>query len=297
VHGLLQQAREKILDDPDGAVKEVEELAESYGRPEIYRDLLRFYNVRNLGSGLLLKRAQQLWDLSGDPEDPALWQAVSKAFRPTTKYDRDREKEWYPNLDFVSAVWHGAGRRDPKFGMKLARAYDYENLDSLGADVLLEVIETSGPTEEIASYCIRMLDYARRGEEADDLITEHKSAMAGSREFLEAWATHALRSGRREVLVEFTQDPLVGKLRDLPSQLVMRIYYKSGMKDDAAAYADSALREMSEGRLGESVVSELGEVFLEIDRWDEFEELVGRRYPDHMLQMLRSRLGVRRPRR
>jgi MinD-like ATPase involved in chromosome partitioning or flagellar assembly len=294
VHGLLQQAREKILDDPDGAVKEVEELAESYGRPEIYRDLLRFYNVRNLGASLILKRAQQLWDISGNSDDPALWQAVSKAFKPLRGYER--EKVWYPNLDFISAVWRGAGKRDPDFGMKLAWAYDYEDLDSLGADVLLEIIETSGITREVASRCITMLDYAKRGKEADELITEHKAALADAREFLEAWARHALRSNRREALVEFTQAPLVGKLKDLPPHLVIRIYYRSGLKEQAAAYADAALREVSEGRLVEGVLTELGEVFVEMDRWDEFEQLVDRQYPDHVLETLRSRLGPRRRR-
>jgi MinD-like ATPase involved in chromosome partitioning or flagellar assembly len=294
VHGLLQQAREKILDDPDGAVKEVEELAESYGRPEIYRDLLRFYNVRNLSSGLLLKRAQQLWDLSGDSDDPALWQAVNKAFKPLREYEK--EKEWYPSLDFISAVWRGAGKRDAQLGIRLARAYDYENLDSLGADVLLEIIRTSGPTEEVASRCVTMLDYARRGKEADDLITKHKTALADAREFLEAWARHALRSGRSEALAELTQPPLVSKLKGLPPHLLIRIYYRSGMKEEAAPYADAVLREISQGGFPESVVMELGELFLEMDRWDEFERVLDRNYPGHVLEMLRDRLGVR-PRR
>lgn len=292
VHGLLQQAREKILDDPDGAVKEVEELAESYGRPEIYRDLLRFYNVRNLSSGLILKRAQQLWDLSGDPDDPALWQAVNKAFKPLRKYER--EKEWYPSLDFISAVWRGAGKRDRQFGMGLARAYGYEDLDSLGANVLLEIIDTSGPTGEIASRCIAMLDNARRGKEADDLITEHKTALADAREFLAAWARHALRSNRKEALVEFTQPPLVGKLKDLPAHLVIRIYYRLGMKEEAAAYADATLREVSEGRLAESTLTEVAEVFSELDRGDEFQRALDREHRERPSETLRDRLGLLR---
>lgn len=296
VHGLLQQAREKILDDPNGAVKEVEELAESYGRPEIYRDLLRFYNVRNLSASLILKRAQQLWNISGDSDEPALWQAVSKAFKPVRKFEREREKEWYANLDFISAVWRGAGKRDPQFGLRLARAYDYEDLDSLGADVLLEIIKASGPTEEVAARCITMLDNARRGKEADDLIMEHKSALIESRDFLQAWARHALRSNRREAVVEFTEAPLVSKIRDLPPSLAFKILNRSGLKEEAATYADRALSEASSGQASPGELIEIGEVFRDMDRWDEFEKAVDQNYPDHMLDMVKDRLSIR-PRR
>jgi hypothetical protein len=68
------------------------------------------------------------------------------------------------------------------------------------------------------------------------------------------------------------------------------------MKEEAAPYADAVLREISQGGFPESVVMELGELFLEMDRWDEFERVLDRNYPGHVLEMLRDRLGVR-PRR
>jgi hypothetical protein len=294
-HKLLQDAKDKIWDDPDAAVKEVEELAESYGRPEIYRELLRFYDVRNLGGPLPLKRAQRLWDLSRDSEDPALWSAVSKTFEP--KQSWQREKEWYPSLDFIRAVWHGAGKKDLEFGLKLAEAYSYEDRDSLAADVLLEIIKGSGPVVPVVSRCISLLDTARRGREADALINEVKAKLIDEPEFLEAWARHALRNRSKEALLEFTQPVLIDKLKGVSPILAMRVYLAVGLRDEAGLVGNAVLREVRERRLSPGLLAELGEAFQTLGRFEEFEHVVDERYPSEIVEDLRRHFGTVRRRR
>jgi MinD-like ATPase involved in chromosome partitioning or flagellar assembly len=294
-HKLLQDAKDKIWDDPDAAVKEVEELAESYGRPEIYRELLRFYDVRNFGGALPLKRAQRLWDLSRNSDDPALWLAVSKTFEPKPAWQR--EKEWYPSLEFIRAVWHGAGKKDPEFGTKLAEAYSYEDRDSVAADVLLEIIKDSGPIATVVSRCISLLDTARRGREADALIDEAKAKLVDEPDFVEAWARHALRHRRKEALLEFTQPVLIDRLKGVSPAVAMRVYIATGLKDQAALAGNAVLREVRERRFSPSLLMELGEAFQSLGRFDEFERVVDERYPDEIVDDLRRHLGMGRRRR
>lgn len=290
VHDLLQQAKEKIWDDPDAAVKEVEELAESYPRPEIYRDLLRFYQVRNVGGPSLLKGAQRLWELTGDPGESALWDAVSKAFQPQPR----GEREWSPNLDFIRAVWRDAGNRDPELGMKLADAYSSENHKSLGADVLLEVIKGSEPTTGVVARCIGLLDDSKRSDEADTLIQLVKGKLGSQPGFVEAWAPHALRRRSKDALSELTQPAFIDQLRRTSPSLAARVYLGAGLSREAAAFADSLMADVLQRRVSTDALYELAGVFREVERWDEFEKALRERYPEDVVEDLRVRFGVRR---
>jgi MinD-like ATPase involved in chromosome partitioning or flagellar assembly len=292
LHHLLQRAKEKIWVDPDAAVKEVEELAESYGRPEIYRDLLRFYQVRNVGGTLVLKRAQRLWELTGNPRDPALWDAVNGGFQPEPR--GERESEWSPNLDFIRAVWHDAGNKDPEFGMKLAHAYQLEDHGSLGADVLLEVIKSSEPTLRVVLRCIDLLEGSKRSDEADALIQQVKGKLGSQPEFVEVWARRALGRRSKDALSELSQPPLIDQLRHVSASLAAQVYLRSGLRAEAMAILNSAMRDVLERRVSEDTLFELAQLFREAGRWDEFDKAVGERYPDRIVDELRDRFGIRR---
>ena len=181
VQDLLSQAKEKIWVDPDAAVKEVEELAESLARPEIYRELLRFYEVRNASGATILKRAQRYGTSPERQSDSLLWRAVAKAFDPQARW-RLGSQDWAPNLDFVKAVWRDAGKKDAEFAIKIADAYNQEDRESLAANVLLEVIKNTDPTVEALSRCIVFLDRAKRGDEADALIQQFKAKLGNDRD-------------------------------------------------------------------------------------------------------------------
>ena len=293
---LIQQAKEKIWDDPEAALKEMEELAESFGHPENYRALLRFYEVRNVSGASVLRRAQRLWELTGDSADPALWQVLQKSFAITPSWQKG--KDWSANLDFVEAVWRNAGKRDPEFAVKIAQALSAEDRESRAADVLLAVLETSEPTAAIAAQCIIFLDVSKRMAEADGLIERLRPKLGMEPAFVEAWARHALRSEDKNTLKLLVQPPARDQLENIRPTIAAQVLLKAGLAEEARSIADKLLLEMRESPLRPGRELEVAaELFHELGRLEEFEKSLEGRLPQHFFEEMRERFGRIRRRR
>jgi MinD-like ATPase involved in chromosome partitioning or flagellar assembly len=289
VHGLIEKAWEKLRSDPDAAIKEMEVLAESFPHPENYRELLRFYRARNADPSLILRRAQRLWEITRDSGDAYLWQVIAKYFEPKGPYQR-KEKEWYPSLSFVRAVWQDAGEKDSRLGAKLAQAYSLEDEDSIGADILDEIMREHGPTPALVARSITLLDYAKRTEESEALIQRFCTDFASEAEFAIAWARHALRSGDRSGLITLTNSPAIKQLRPI---MAARAYYSAGLMESATALVDVIVKELKRREIPTRELDDVGHLFAELDRWEEFEEIVGEVYSRGVLEEVRERLDVR----
>jgi len=288
VHDLIEKAWAKLRSDPDAAVKEMEELTESFPHPENYRELLRFYRARNVDPTSILRRAQRLWEITRDSGDSYLWEVLARYFEPKAPFQR-KEKDWYPSLSFVRAVWQDAGARDPKFGVKLADAFSYDDEETHAADVLGEIIKAFGPSPSLVSRSVFMLDIAKRSDEAETLIQQFKVAFAVEPEFATAWARHALRFKNKAALLEVAKSPAIERLR--PS-LAGLIYFHAGLTDEAVRMADSALKEIRQREVSRRDFDELGRFFQEIERWDDFEKVATEVSPRELMD-LRERLGIR----
>jgi hypothetical protein len=294
---LIQQAREKIWDDPEAALKEVEELAESFGHPETYRALLRFYEVRNAGGTPVLKRAQRLWELTRDSADLTLWQVLRRTFKVKPRWQRSGD-DWSPNLDFIEALWRDAGKMNPEFGGVLSEAYGQEDRESRAADVLLEVIQTSEPTAEIVARCIGFLDIAKRPRESADLIEQVKARLLTEPVFLEAWARHAIQSDDKDAVKALVQPPVKDVLVNVRPSVAAQVFSRAGLLEEAAAIGDKALLELAEQTppYGSSRFEESARLFHELGRWEEFRKTMEGRVPSHFFEEMRERLGVPRRR-
>lgn len=291
LHALIEKAWDKLRSDPDEAVKEMEELAESFGHPEIYRELLRFYQVRNIAGTLMLKRAQRLWELTGDSKEAILWQAVARSFEVQTRWRGDNQ--WSPHLDFVHSVWRNAGGKDVAFGMKLADAYSHEDRDSTAADIVLEIIGSSDPTAAIVARCVALLDYAKRSSEADSLIQQARTKFGSAPEFSLAWVRHAIRQKSKSAFEELAKSPWIEGLRPTLRAIV---YSNVGRSDDALADPDSLRRDIRERDIGRSEIEELGRVFEAAGRWEDFETLVSGVLPPEAIGEIRESVGGRQRR-
>jgi MinD-like ATPase involved in chromosome partitioning or flagellar assembly len=292
IAALIEKSWNRLRDNPDEAVKEMEELAESFGHPETYRELLKFYQVRNVSGALMLKRAQRLWELTGDSNDVTLWQAILRSFDPQARW-RKAEKQWSPDLNFVQSVWRNAGKKNPALGMKLADAYSWEDLDSAAADIVLEIVRSSKPTAGILARCINLLDLRDRAPEAESLIQEVKSSFVAEPEFANAWARHALRFKSSAAFEELAKGPWAETLR--PSLRAL-VYICAGHSDEAAALMDAVGRDIRERDLSRSELEELGKYFQALDRWGVFEKAAAAVYPSELIREIRERVGAR-PRR
>jgi len=285
LNDLIDRAWDKLRSDPDAAVKDMEQYAESFGHPETYRELLRFYQVRNVPSSLILRRAQSLWEITGDSSEQYLWRIVSRHFEPTAPFRR-KSGEWYPDLDFMRAVWQEAGAREPHFGQKLADAYDHDDRDSAAADVLLEIIKTSEPSPSVVSHCVFMLDYSHRDEEAERLIQAYKSKLGTEVNFASAWARHALKLQDKAALLEISTPQVISRLRPALAAIVSSA---AGNLEQAANLVDAVLSQIADREVSTRDLDELVGLFRELGRFDDFEKVVERVYPDEVIRGLRQR--------
>jgi hypothetical protein len=279
VRDLIEAAWERLRHDPDAAIKDMEELAGSFGHPENYRELLRFYQVRNIGGIQAMKRAQSLWEITRDPTDLVLWQAIYRSFEVLPPWRR--EKQWSPNLDFLREVWRSAGAKNEDFGSKLAEAYDYEGRESLAADVLIEIIDSSEPKAPIVARCIAFLETAGRANEAEALIQKLKSKFTGSPEFANAWARLAIKSKSETPRSELMKSPWIEIVRPALRAL---LYFKAGLREESLAVADYALKDLQQPTLSRSELGDLNRYFHTIGRGEEFEEIIAQIYPREYVQ-------------
>jgi hypothetical protein len=291
---LIQRAKEKIWEDPEGAMKEIEELAESFGHPENYRALLLFYEVRSVMGAPVLKRAQRLWELTRDPNDPILWRAVQKSFGLEPAWRRGRN-DWSPQLDFVEAVWRHAGERDSPLALKLAQAYSAEDKDSHAADLLLETMKYFEPTSEVVARCINYLDYAKRYDDGDKLLLRWISKLGSELDFVLAWARHGERATNTRSAMELINHQSINLITEKFPWIAARLFYSAGMKKEANSLADDLLRSF--GDLKGSDVLDIAETFGVLGRWKDFEEGAHGRVSPDVLEEARRRVGIRkRPR-
>ena len=285
LNDLIQTAWAKLRHDPDAAVKDMEQYAESFGHPETYRELLRFYQVRNAPSSSILRRAQRLWEITRDSSEEYLWAVVRRHFDPTPSFQR-KPTEWYPDLDFVRALWRDAGAKDADFGLRLAEAYNGEDKESTAADILLEIIRTSEPSAKAVSRCIFMLDYSKRGDEAEELIQRFKAKLGTEPDMVTAWARHALRSQNKAAAVELAASPVVARLR--PS-LAGLLHLRVGNPEMARPLVQTILGEIGEREVSRADLDDLGTLFRELGRFEEFEKVVTQSYPMEVVRELRER--------
>jgi len=289
---LIEQAKQKIWDDPEAALKEVEELAESFGHPEIYRELLRFYEVRNVRGPTALRRAQRLWELTGDSQNAMIWQVVERSFEPREHW-RARQ-EWRANMDFLVAVWRDAGKHSLEFADKLVSTYVAEDRESKAADILLETIDAIGPSAATVSRCIELLDVAKRSGDADNLVQRMKTKLAGEPMFLEGWARHVLRTDGPEVDKELLTPTAMDLVSSVSPGTAACLCLKAGMTEQAQGLAETALNNISRKHpQSPQEMYELGDLFGNIGRWDEFEAAAGpvltRSFPPSVMEELRAR--------
>jgi hypothetical protein len=291
VGNLIQKAQDKISVDPEAAVKELEEFAESFGHPELYSALLRFYEVRNIGGAPALQRAQRLWELTHDSHDPLIWQILNRTFEVIRS--TAAPGEWVPDLDFVETVWRDAGNRNPKFAMKIAQVLRLRDCESHAADVLLESVAAYEPTPQIAARCIELLGASDRGDEAGALIQRLKPRMEGVPRFVKAWATYALHNNNEEEIAQLLRLPHHGRLGTFYPSIAALVYFRGGLIEEAAGLAEAVLGELTKGSQTLENLDGIGELFLGLNRWEEFEKVVSPQLSQQYLEELRRR--VRRP--
>ena len=287
---LIGDAKERLWSDPNAAVKEIEELAESFGHPDTYRALLMFYEVRNIRGATALRRAQRLWELTRNPSEEVLWHIVQPNFEATPR----PRSEWTPSLEFIEAVWRANAPEDIAFGEKIADAYNFADKAPRAADIWLEMFQTSGGNPEMAARCIDQLTRAGRMKEADAFVESLRVSFGGNPAFVEAWARHALSRKDGKFTRELADDPVFPVLAAVSPSVAARIALKAGRREAATKLMENAYRAaLRSGEVEE--LTEVGIVFDDLGEMESFEKRIRGDAPEALVD--RILMNLRRQRR
>lgn len=286
---LIQQARDKMWSDPDGAVKTMEELAESFGHPHVYRELLHFYQVRNIGDERALKLAQRYWEFMRNANDEFLWRIV----RPGLKQlPPSWGRKWVPDWEFVVSIWRAAGQREAAFALELADFYNKAQSTARLADMVLEAIQAAPPSAPLLAKAIRLLDQCERADEADALIETWQIVGTHEPQLLDTWADHILRFNQREQARRLVAQSNFEILERDKLASVLTLLEMAGENDRAARFADEALEAALKNR-DMSDLHSIGRWFIQNRSKTEFEEKIRGRLPDGMAEDVIRRLRLK----
>jgi MinD-like ATPase involved in chromosome partitioning or flagellar assembly len=299
LHSMLAKAREKIWDSPSEAVKEVEELAESFGHPDTYRELLRFYEVRSVGGIPVLRRAQRLWEITRDSHDQILWKAVAKNFVSDSRLSRRRETDTFqPRDDFVESVWRDGGDRDAEFGLKLSDYYERRQNRSSSIAILQELIEHRRASPKVVAACVRRLLESDRTQEARILIERFNGEFGSDPTFVLEWAEYAVLSNDADYIKTLTTPQYFDSLRRMTGSIApLRLLAAADRKLEARDYGERLLTQFQRDsellyRTSRDEMLQAAETFAAIGLGQEIIELLDRYLPDGDIERLRRRFKI-----
>ncbi len=238
---MIDRFKLAAYEDPDGAQREFE-LLTGYGHPDIYRELLKFYRLRNIRGDAVLRVAERLWDVTRDARAPVLWQAVKQNFGPPRGSVQPAV-----SLEFVENVWIEAGADDEPVGMALADCYDLANQRGRATMVLGRLVETEAAGVGSVVRLVRQLTRLRQYRQAKSVIEQHAGALAGDDGFVKAWAQFALASGSKVDLQALSQPPFREVLAYGAPGLAYRILLKGDRATEAEGVLVQWLRGVGEG--------------------------------------------------
>jgi len=290
----LGRIRAAVFDDPDASQQELENLAQYVGHPDVYRELLRLYKVRNADSQLVLRAGERLWDITRDASEPALWDAVQKHFREVPHPQLAQKQSF--SLRFVEDVWKAAGANNVKVGIDLAESFDNLEDRDHAANLLLELVTNVGPNEEALTRCLIQLRRAGRLKEIRRVVEQFRTLLPRSDKLLIEWARAEVKQSEtpppKELLETMTLDRI---LREDPTTAV-ELLVRAGRRDDAKALLPRLLdRTLERGPSDE--LFNVGVLFASYGQTEEFEKAVRSKLPDNMADHILSDIKPRASRR
>ena len=280
---LIGEANALVLEEPDNTGKALEELAYSSGHPDAYRALLKFYRLRKEWGAAVLA-ARRLWELTSEP-DMLLWEVARRDLAAQSElFSTGRSVTGHPQFKYrwVLEMWRSGGASDSSTGERLADLLAEDDRESEAADVLLQVIAAGTISPKLIAKVVRYLITAKRLVEAKRLLDRFEQEYAQDAELSEAWAMYALSQpdaaeARRLVASKVAMD-------SLSTRSLYRVCVLAGEKHRAEQVLDIAFNKAV--RRGPEALVDLGRLYAEAGRADEFGELIRRTLPDEMREKI-----------
>ncbi len=201
VSSLLDEIWTRLRDDPDGAERDIMQLADSYPGPEVLPDVIRFLRARRARPEGLLQAAYRSWQVSGRADDPTVWAVVKDTFR-----DAVSPRELPVPVDFLESVWLASGTEDPQMAVRLAALYSRQDNDAKAAAILLQLISGRQGSAEVVVPCLRYLMRSAQWDTAVRLVEDFKPSLAPNPDFQVAWARLVARKEDRSAAESLLKD-------------------------------------------------------------------------------------------
>jgi hypothetical protein len=244
IGALIGRARDALYDDPDGAQRELENLAEYVGHPEVYRALLKLYRVRNVSGSVVVRTAERLWNLTHEPRDPLVQEAVEKDFAEAVLVKESRDPA--ATLRFVEEVWKANGAKNATVGLALAKWYSSLKQAQAAGDVLLELARQVPADKKVLTECLRQLRSTERWDDMAEVIKPNRSLVLSSPELQLECAYYYLRSAETDIPSQLTTNPVIGRIARSDADLAYALLLKAGQTVEAQAFKNLHLKALSE---------------------------------------------------
>ncbi|MGH9197663.1 MAG: tetratricopeptide repeat protein, partial [Acidimicrobiia bacterium] len=270
---LIEAAKAAIFEDPDAAQKEMEDLANYFGHPDIYRELLRVYRVRNITGGSVLGTTNELWEATHDASDPILWSSIQASIGTI----RDWDSSPLP-VRVIDAVWSAQGVSDRKVGHKIAEVYSGKNRFDEASAVLLKLLANGDISDETLALSIDELRKAKRWEEVIRLLKDYGESKGVGDKVLERWAHLLVDRPQLSSHVPLS-DTALARLSKTSLLTAVRLYHALDNNEKADRLLEEALKDAVS--VGPShIATETAAVYDALGRFDEFEKAVKARWPE-----------------
>jgi hypothetical protein len=283
---MIESARSTFFDDPDVAVKELEELAAYCRHVDVCRELLKFYRIRWPKAERALAGANMYWELSKDVDAEVFWDTI-KRIAAELHTSKASDFDW----DFIETVWRTRLPFDLEIGRKLADAHANRNRHGKSADVLLELVRAGQVEDTVLGKCADALLKSGRTQEFIEMVGELRSSARAGKRFWAAW-TKALANPEFACQIELTKAEL-DRLRKTDPLTAYAFFHSTG---DTAA-AEALLSDLVESAVRGGLASLSGNLiglFQRTGRFPEFETKIRASWPQQDVQRFLIDYGISR---
>lgn len=278
---LLQRVHASLFDDPDGAERELEGLVQYLGYPDLFRELLKLYRIRNRKDLKVVLTAQRLWEIARRPEEPVLWDTVQRCLEGIYHTEK-------LSLHFIEDVWRAAGGNSVAVGMKLCELLRVKNQGAHATKLLWELYERDSKKEpdflrRIAVQSGRL----KHTEGIRELIERHAELIQKERELLAAVLDAVVEISDEELSRQLLEPQWIEQSKRSAPLALSKLLRRVGRSPEAESLADDALTSaLIEGNARS--LFEIGEMFDELGRSEQFEAAVRRRLGPEADRFLRE---------
>jgi hypothetical protein len=283
---LIQHSLKNMISEPDRVQSELEALVSFCPHPTSYIELLKYYRLRNAGATLMLKTASQYWELSGDSANPLLWEVVQQHLQSGMRIG-ERRRDTIP-AEFIEAVWGSAGADHVDVGLMLAELFFSSSQPDKGVETIERLLGNTEPSERAVALAVQRLVDAERPEAAAAIIQRYREQLSASTAFQMAWAQFATRTRDSESGKQLLESKHFrpAKLQSEDPMAYVRLMQLVGDKEEVDASLQSSLEHaLRRGHISEQLM-EVGRLFAELGKEEEFKERVRKLLPEREVDRL-----------